>query len=116
PPLGTGATNGLGGTVRALVISDTGELSAGRRFTSGRGLGAKNIARWNGQSWSALGEGIDGDVLALATSGTDLYAGGGFFTASGLTVNNIARWDGTKWNPVGAGITASGPSVVVYSL
>ena len=91
--------------MRALVLNDAGELFAGGRFTIAGGLAAKNIAKWNGQSWTALGEGLDGDVLALATSGTDLYAGGGFFTASGLTVNNIARWDGTQWNRVGAGIT-----------
>lgn len=114
--LGTGPTNGVNGTVRTLAIGDTGELFVGGRFASAGGFPARNIARWDGANWSALGEGIDGDVLALAVSGTDLYAGGGFFTASGLTVNNVARWDGTKWNPVGTGITTPGPSVAVYSL
>src|SRR5437870_3810562 len=47
-PLGIGPTNGLGGTVRALVMSDAGELFAGGRFSCAgtAPIGRPSPARW----------------------------------------------------------------------
>src|SRR5690606_13689978 len=42
--------------------------------------------------WSTLGSGVDGDVWALAVSGSDLYVGGFFSTAGGTAANGIAKW------------------------
>jgi hypothetical protein len=67
-----------------------------------------------GQTWSALGSGINGDVFtnssfvyALDTLNGSLYAGGTFDTAGGVFVNNIAEWNGVSWNAVGGGITSN---------
>ena len=74
-----------------------------------------NIAKWNGQDWETLGEGIRDvrdtparntiqyamvNALAQAPNG-DLYAGGQFVaqTPSGPAVN-LARWNGVAWAPV----------------
>ena len=43
-------------TVRALATLPNGDLVAG---------GTLGLQRWNGTSWSALGAGMNGDVLAL---------------------------------------------------
>lgn len=55
-------------------------------------------------TWSPLGTGADGQILALAVSGPDVYAGGEFTTAGDVTVNYVARWNGSSWSPLGAGM------------
>ena len=47
---------------------------------------------------------IDGEVDAIAISGTELYAGGWFASAGGVSARRIARWDGSTWYPLGTGI------------
>jgi hypothetical protein len=84
--------SGMNGEVRALVMSGT-ILYAGGEFTTAGGVLANNIAKWNGNAWSALGSGLNyaGEVWALAVSGTSLYAG----TA------NVFNWGGSGWADVG---------------
>lgn len=55
-------------------------------------------------SWSALGEGMDGTVSALAVYKGELIAAGNFLNAGGLPIQRIARWDGAQWAPLGAGL------------
>jgi hypothetical protein len=86
----------------ALLGFDNGSgpaLYVGGEFTHADGKPAINVARWNGQEWSALGDGLPGhEVRALAIfddgSGPALYAGG--YIAGG-----VARWDGQSWSNVG---------------
>jgi hypothetical protein len=76
---------------------------------------ANYIAKWNGSAWSALGSGINGWVVALAVSGTNLYAGGFFTTAGGVPATNIAKWDGSAWSALGSGIVCAYHSDYDYS-
>jgi len=61
-------------------------LYAGGDFTVIDEHLVNHIARWNGTSWSTLGQGLNSNVLALKTfddgSGSALYAGG-YFSSSG---------------------------------
>jgi hypothetical protein len=97
------------GIVHALAVFDDGggkDLYAGGAFVRAGETTVNRIARWNGETWSALdgpaGSGMDGEVRALAVfddgGGPALYAGGSFTTAGGVTVNHVARWDGTEWS------------------
>src|SRR5262249_1387788 len=87
-------------------------LYAGGGFITAGGTSAPHIARWDGASWSALGEGTDNEVLALAVfddgSGPALYAGGYFSHAGGTdlahSAAHIARWGGSVWSQLGDGI------------
>src|SRR6185436_9313205 len=76
------------------------------------GVSANMIARWDGRSWTPLGSGMNGPVLALAVyddgSGAKLYAGGQFDTAGGTPVQRIASWDGKAWASLGSGVSFGG--------
>ena len=80
-------------------------LYVGGIFQTAGGVSARSIARWDGRSWSALGEGVAGGARALAVyddgRGPALYVGGTFQTAGGVTAKGIARWNGTAWSSVG---------------
>jgi hypothetical protein len=65
-------------------------------------------------TWEHLGTGLEGllngEVYAIAISGTDVYVGGRFTNAGGVPgANRIARWDGTQWHAVGGANAISGP-------
>jgi hypothetical protein len=107
-------TRTLNDKVHALAVAG-GELYVGGDFTQVGAVPANGIAKWNGESWSALGDGLVGGrrytyngtsetVLAIAVSGSNLYAGGYFTNAGGLPANHIARWDGVSWSPLGSGL------------
>ena len=55
------------------------------------------IARWNGTSWSKVGNGFNKVGYGMGEFNGNLYAGGEFTSASGTSVSCIAKWDGTNW-------------------
>ncbi len=56
------------------------------------------IAMWDGNQWHSLGEGVNGPVESIASTGNnDIYVGGTFTSAGGDTVNNVAKWNGSSW-------------------
>src|SRR5439155_23195172 len=69
----------------------------------GAAVPAHYVARWDGSSWSAVGNGMNNTVDTVAVAGNTLFAGGIFSKADGVTVNNIAQWDGTTWSALGSG-------------
>jgi ubiquitin-protein ligase len=89
--------------VFSLAVAPDGTLYAGGMFDSAGGEPSLNIAKWNGTSWSAMGEGIEDAVscVTVAPDGT-VYAGGDFRWHGG---SNIARWNGTDWVALGQGLT-----------
>lgn len=72
---------------------------------------ANGIAKWDGSSWSAFGNGVSNAVNAILLNGSDLYAGGTLgefcgeqFCLYGNTpANRIAKWDGSSWSPLANG-------------
>ncbi len=102
PGLGTPGPNG---EVYAVVRLPNGDIIAGGLFDTASDAFCSNIARWNGMSWSSLGEGTNGAVRALLVlANGDLLAAGQFDRAGGTPARNIARWDGSSWRPLGPGL------------
>lgn len=95
-------STGLNDRVYALSILN-GELYAGGGFNAGN-----HIVKWNGTSWSNLGNGTSGSVTgwnwSLLAMGTELYVGGQFANAGTTPANAIAKWDGTNWFALGSGV------------
>ncbi len=85
------------------------------------GVSAKNVARWDGRNWSALGAGLNDEVRALTVfddgTGPAIFAVGAF-TASGQTpMRVVAKWNGSSWSAVDGGPTQGyGRSVAVVDL
>lgn len=74
------------------------------------GVPARNVAMWDGQTWSAMGAGLSGNpgfmgVNALAVYNGELYAGGAFTGSGAQPIVGVARWDGSAWRPLGSGIS-----------
>ena len=112
-PLGGGLTAGNPGYWANSLTVYNGELIVGGPFNAAGGVDARNIARWNGNSWQPLGGGVDSGGWALTIYNGELIVGGCFTEAYNsdlnggfipVTVNNIARWDGSNWHPLGSGI------------
>lgn len=89
-----------GHRIEAMAVHG-GSLYVGGAFESATGpYGSisRNIARWDGSSWSTVGNGFDNVVYALGLYNGNLYAGGDFEHSGITTCPKIARWDGTQWN------------------
>ncbi len=112
-PNGTGMSEVIvAPEVRALAVFDDGSgpaLYAGGRFRSAGGVLVNGIAKWDGETWSALigpsGTGVSSGTASAVNalkvfddgSGPALYAGGSFLNAGNVWVNRIAKWDGNEW-------------------
>jgi hypothetical protein len=103
--------------VSALAFDAEGNLYAGGSFMKAGDVRTYSIAKWDGASWSALGQGLGlfigpwwfsttPQVAALAVGASgDLYAGGAYMKkAGGVEVNNSAKWNGSSWSPLGPGM------------
>lgn len=123
-PLGTGAT---GGTPQTMAVDALGNLYVGGTFTGMGGVAnTRNIAKWNGSAWSALGTGAAaGTTVGSIVAGPDgrMYAMGIFPSMGGVAnTANIAAWTGAAWvsiTPAGAAgssvtIGAFGPDGNLY--
>lgn len=116
-----GPTGPAGAIVRALASFDEAaqaRLAFGGAFSQVGEVAALNVAAWDGQQWSALGAGFDGQVRALAVfddgAGEKLYAAGDFTHSGSTTANHIAWWDGANWNPLGTGLNNDAYALAVY--
>lgn len=121
--LGTSGVNGTFTQGSSVAIHSMavflGELYAGGTFTAASGVSqTKNIAKWDGTSWTSVGGGIlaqqyDG-VRKLYVYNGELYAAGSFSVAGGVSVTNTAKWDGSSWTAFADfGQTGFGPASVI---
>ena len=110
--LGSGAANGVNGSVRALAVTG-GTVYGGGDFTMAGGGPANNIARFDTitQTWTSLGsgatDGVNTSVAALAVSGSTVYVGGEFTQAGDAPANRVARFDTStqSWASLGSDLT-----------
>jgi len=91
------------GIVWALTFF-RGDLYVGGQFLTAGQVAARNIARWDGNDFHPVGDGVAGGlerVSALAAGGNRLFVGGDFTMAGGLGVGQLAAWDGERWQGLG---------------
>ena len=122
------------------LIEYNGSLVAAGTFPSHYGDYYARIARWDGQWWVPLGDGVlsttacswqeflyspgtysshceeEGTVyaFALAVYEGDLYAGGTFDSAGGVPAPGISRWDGRNWHDVAGGVSGRVHDLLVF--
>ncbi len=103
-----GSLSGFGGSVNAVLELAPGQFVAGGQFRFAGGTVANGVALWDGATWQALGDGVDGIVYALAPSPLGGVFVGGYFTNVGdLPANHIARWSGSSWSYLRSGVSES---------
>ncbi len=85
--------------ISELLFAPDGTLYAGGLFSSIDGVAVNNVARWDGATWSPMGDGFDSTVLALAADANgNVYAGGRFGDNSSQGFfEKVSRWDGSAW-------------------
>lgn len=76
---------------------------------------ANGILKFNGGSWDVVGEGLQGEVDAIAVYNGELIAAGKFVMAGTKVVNFIARWNGTTWKEMAGGMDNTVTSLAVYN-
>jgi hypothetical protein len=91
--------------VNSLTVYDDGSgpaLYVAGSFATAGGITSPWIARWNGTTWSALGSGVNGQVIGMGVwddgSGAKLYVSGTFTVAGGAPISKVAIWDGASWS------------------
>ena len=77
--------------VQTLAVYEN-QLFAGGKFTTSGDEPVNYIAAWDGDSWSALGSGMNDEVLSLITYNDKLIVGGKFTTAGNKITAGIAAW------------------------
>ena len=121
-PLGGGLTR-TSGTAQVFHMTawDDGNgmaIYACGSFNLADGNPVLNIAKWNGTSWSAMGDGFDSAVQELITfddgTGEALYAMGNFNNSGATPVARLAKWNGTSWEAVGTGADGNIYGAIVY--
>lgn len=78
------------------------------------------VAKWNGTTWSALGNGLNAGVTALVVLANNLYAVGDFTGScddsdcSTVTggLNHVAEWNGSNWIALGFGVNQRANAIV----
>ena len=112
-----GGVRGANSQVNAAVVDGSDNLYIGGYFTIVGDTFANYIAKWDGNSWSALGSGLNDTVNALAVSGSDLYAGGSFTKAGGKVSTYVARaiiGDAT-WLPMQFGVPGPNTNTLTFT-
>jgi hypothetical protein len=84
-------------------------------FPSGY-MDCSNILRFDGVNGWTMGTGLNSNVVAMTTWGTNLYVGGLFTNASGVAASHIAMWNGTSWSALGSGVVGTGTVSSLASL
>ncbi len=112
---------GANGYVRAILSGEPNAEQAvylAGGFTQIGGIPASCIARWDGVTWSTLGEGLDNTVTSLCWfddgSGLALYAAGYFLEAGGQPAERVARWRNGQWEDLDTRLNVSASALAVH--
>lgn len=97
------------GTVWAAEVLG-GDLVIGGGFRQVGTVVTPGLARWDGHSWHALGEGPGAPVRAILVEGASLTVACAPESAGAPAT--VRRWDGRSWSIVGGGLPGSAVGVL----
>ena len=83
--------------VHKLFVQD-GVLYAAGRFESIAGVPARSIARWDGQEWTAVGDGYQGEIFEVAAYQDGIAVAG--LCDQSPPCANVMTWDGAEWDVI----------------
>ncbi len=115
PPLDTV----MSGWAVNAIISYNNELYVGGNFDSHLSSNMKDIAKWDGNQWMPVGNGLSGGFTWV--NDFEIYqglliVGGAFKVSQGDPGNNVVGWDGSQWIPLGNGVLNGGvKGLAVYN-
>lgn len=106
------------GIIGAIYTSTTDgtNLYLGGLFRTAGNTIANSVVKWDGRTWSSIGEGAENgvnrryasdvpSVEAMTYYDGKLFVGGQFPKAGTKEANGVAYWDGNSWQTLGRGIT-----------
>lgn len=98
---GSGIPGGESTYVDAILPLPNGDVIAAGEFSVLGETVARGIARWDGHSWSAIGDPVlsRGFALAVLPNG-DIVVGGGY----GNGASSLQKWNGSIWSDLGTGV------------
>ncbi len=116
--------NGFDSNVLSLFVSGS-TIYAGGDFTGicnnaacGTPTTANHVAQFSAGSWTAVGNGVDNSITAVAAIGPTVYAGGfiaGICTNAACnpktSVTRIAQFNAGSWTPIGANNSVDGNGI-----
>lgn len=83
-------------------------LHGGSYYATPTVQGGAACQRYGASGWTpVVGNGVSGEVNAIAATATGFVIGGSFQSTSSLPLEDIARWNGTTFEPLGTGITGA---------
>lgn len=85
---------GTNGTVTTLLTLGNGDLLVAGDFTQAGGLNRTRVARWEGNTYQEMGNGLDGSIECAIEQAGIVLVGGSFQGGS----TDIAIWNGTAWS------------------
>lgn len=113
---------GVNGNVFTMTVDEVeNDLYVGGFFNSvGEGVQAHSVARWDGEEWSAIEEGVtfDDNILSMAMYRNQLYIGGIFDSITRgeetIEVRSVLYFDGAQWQTMDGGMEGGVRDMMVY--
>lgn len=91
--------------IESLTTDSYDNLYAGGYSVNPENVTANNIAKWDGSTWTTIGNGTDSNIRTLTADGIgNVYAGGYFTTIGSTSAQYIAKWNGSTWSALGTGL------------
>lgn len=95
--------------ILSVVVDNLAVDGQGNVYASGYNAGdsLRHYARWDGTTWTELGQGFQtaGNTLAIDNAG-NLYTEALVTSEQGTTTTGIMRWDGQTWADVSQNLSA----------
>lgn len=99
-----------------IVTGPSGRVAIFGRISRVGDLPVSHVALRENGTWKALGDGIAGTVMSIATDRDgSLIVGGRFHGVNGVLASNIVRWDHGNWKPLGAGTDGAVKTIAIDS-